>query len=104
MTQHFQRCGMDKTTAEEKARFKGMSTYRRTKSRPTHNKIAAVRRVVEVHTQLDARGGEQGELPLLTPPKQRGKSRPAGTGAVVASFISCLDKGCRSDPLPMEEK
>lgn len=65
--------------------------------------IDAVKRVVEVHADLDAKGLEKGELPLLTPPKRKGKSGPAGTAAVVASLVSCLGKGCGSDPLPVED-
>lgn len=67
VTRYFQRRGMDKTTPEAKVRFKGMFSYGRTKSRPMHEMIVAVRRMVEVHTQLNASGREQGKLPLLTP-------------------------------------
>lgn len=64
--------------------------------------VDAVRKVLE-HTELDAIGKERGDLPLLRPPKPKGRSGPAGTASVVNNLISCLEKGCGSDPLPMED-
>lgn len=72
VTQYLQDRGLDKTTAEARAKSKSMSVYVRTKSRPVPDMAGEVRRVVNFHQEQNAKCLEQGELPLLTPPKQKG--------------------------------
>ena len=69
VAQYLQGRGLDKTTAEARAKSKSMAMYVRMKSRPVPEMVGEVRRVVNFHQELDAKCLGQGELPLLTPPK-----------------------------------
>lgn len=89
--------------ADLEARSRAMAPYVRTCSRVAQVTISHLLNVVSNYEEMDKRGKARGELPLLRPNLQQGKSGPRGTRSVLDRLISCLLKGCGTDPLPVDQ-
>lgn len=88
--------------AQTMAKTRPYAKYVRTESRPVDEMVSRLEAIVDQHSKLDERDVSRGGLPLLRPDLPAGKSGPIGARAALAKLISCLRKGCGTDPLPVE--
>ena len=89
---------MSKAEADAKARSRSCARHVRTYSRSKEEMKADLTRKFNVYVRLDQEIVAAGGLPLLNPEVPAGQNGPLGAATALKNLLSCIDKGCCSDP------